>query len=539
MKKFSDLKIWVRLTVVIWLMLVVAWSGMVAWGSRINREAAIAQAQDFSKSIREMTLAGLTGMMITGTVGQREVFLDQIKQLSVINDLKVLRGKGVSGQYGPGKSGESASDDIERRVMETGQEYSEVITGANGDSLRVVYPALASKNYLGKNCLTCHLVPEGSVLGVVSMQVSLSRVDAAVRDFSLKIFGAAVLMSFPLLAFIYLFIRRFVTEPLDKMASGLRDMAAGKGDLTRRLEVRSGDEIGGACVEFNRMMDQFSGLVRQVGNTSNHVFDAARQLTAGAGQVAGGSHRQTEQSAAAAAAIEQVVENISAIARSAESVHDLARESLKRSGQGNESLEKLMGQVRSVESAVTGIADSVNQFMQSTDAISIMTREVKDIAEQTNLLALNAAIEAARAGEQGRGFAVVADEVRKLAEKSARSALEIDAITRKLGQQSVAVKDAIADGLEHLTNSRASADAVQNVLSAASDTVAQVGRGLDEIAHATEEQHRVSANVAANIESIAAMARDNRGAVEQTTQAARLLESLSEDLKNGVGRFVV
>ncbi|MDD5296639.1 MAG: methyl-accepting chemotaxis protein [Rhodocyclaceae bacterium] len=539
MKKFSDLKIWVRLTIVTWLMLVVAWSGMVLWGSRINREAAIAQAQDFSRSVREMALAGLTGMMITGTVGQREVFLDQIKQLSVIKDLKVIRGNGVINQFGPGKAGESASDAIERRVMETGQEYTEVLPGADGDSLRVVFPALASKNYLGKNCLTCHTVAEGSVLGVVSMQVSLSRVDAAAREFSIKIFGAAVLLSLPLLGFMYLFIRRFVTRPLDEMAAGLRDMAAGKGDLTRRLEVRSADEIGEVCSVFNQMMDQFSGLVRQVGNTSNHVFDAARQLTAGAGRVAGGSQRQTEQSASAAAAVEQVVASISAIARSAEAVHDLARESLERSGQGNESLERLMGQMRSVESAVAGIADSVNQFMQSTDAISVMTREVKDIAEQTNLLALNAAIEAARAGEQGRGFAVVADEVRKLAEKSARSALEIDAITRKLGQQSVAVKDAISDGLEHLTNSRASADAVQSVLSAASDTVAQVGRGLDEIALATEEQHRVSAHVAANIESIAAMARDNRGAVDQTTQAAQLLESLSVDLKNGVGRFVV
>ncbi len=539
MKKFSDLKIWIRLTSVIWLLLVVAWTGMILMGSQISRQAAIAQAKDFSHSIREMTMAGLTGMMITGTVGQREVFLDQIKQLSIIRDLKVLRGDAVVKQFGPGNQSERAADAVENKVLQSGQEYSEIMPGAEGDSLRVVYPALASKNYLGKNCLNCHVVPEGSVLGVVSMKVSLTKVDEAVAEFRTKIFIAAALVSLPLLAFIYLFIRRFVTQPLEKMTEGLRDIANGKGDLTRRLTVKSQDEIGEAEEVFNQMMDQFSGLVRQVGDSASHVFVAARRLSSSAGQVSSGSQRQTEQSSAAAAAVDSLVASIAAIAMSAESVHKLSRESLSRTGEGNASLEKLMNEVRAVEFAVKGIAESVNQFLNSTEAISAMTREVKDIAEQTNLLALNAAIEAARAGEQGRGFAVVADEVRKLAEKSAHSAQEIDAITQKLAQQSVAVKGSISDGLGHLASSRDSADSVQSVLSAASGTVAAVGRGLDDIAAATVQQQRVSQDVASNIEAIAAMARDNRESVDNTVHAAETLESLSDQLKTTVGRFIV
>lgn len=539
MKKFSDLKIWIRLTSVIWALLVVAWTVMIVMGSHISREAATAQAKDFSHSIREMTMAGLTGMMITGTVGQREVFLDQIKQLSVIRDLKVIRGDSVVKQFGPGNNSERSFDAIETQVMQTGKEYSAVVSGAEGESLRVVYPALASSNYLGKNCLTCHTVPEGSVLGVVSMKVSLAKVDQAVVEFRTKIFMVAALVSVPLLAFIYFFIRRFVTEPLERMTAGLRDIANGQGDLRRRLTIRGKDEIGEAEAVFNQMMDQFCGLVKQVGDSSSHVFVAARRLSSSAGQVTGGSQRQTEQSASAAAAVEAVVASISAIALSAESVHKLSRESLSRTEEGNASLEKLMGEVRAVEYAVKAIAESVSEFLNSTEAISAMTREVKDIAEQTNLLALNAAIEAARAGEQGRGFAVVADEVRKLAEKSAHSALEIDSITQKLANQSGAVKGSIADGLEHLACSRVSADSVQNVLVAASGTVAEVGRGLDEIAAATEQQQRVSRDVAANIEAIAAMARENREAVDNTVHAAQALESLSEELKTSVGRFAV
>jgi methyl-accepting chemotaxis protein len=102
MRKLADTPIWLRLTGAIWLMLVIAWGSMIAWETRVNRQTAIAQAEDFAHSIHEMTMAGLTGMMITGTVGQREVFLDQIKQLSVIKDLVVIRGDAVSKQFGPG-----------------------------------------------------------------------------------------------------------------------------------------------------------------------------------------------------------------------------------------------------------------------------------------------------------------------------------------------------------------------------------------------------------------------------------------------------
>jgi methyl-accepting chemotaxis protein len=186
---------------------------------------------------------------------------------------------------------------------------------------------------------------------------------------------------------------------------------------------------------------------------------------------------------------------------------------------------------------VREIADSVQKFVDSTIAINKMTREVKDIADQTNLLALNAAIEAARAGEQGRGFAVVADEVRKLAEKSAGSASEIDAITRALSQQSDAVQGSVQIGLAHLASSQESMEEVAKVLGEASGSVTRVGQGLDAIADATEEQRRVSSEVAGSIESIASMARENTNAVEQTTAAAQELERLAAQLQDLVGRF--
>ena len=538
MIRIADLKIWVRLTAAIWLMLIVFWNGLIFWEASANRQSALDQAKEFSQSMHETTLAGLTGMMITGTVNQRDVFLDQIKQLAVIRDLRVLRGAAVTKLFGSGTAKESQpSDAIEEQVLSTGQEFSEVQSDDKGEFLRVVRPAKASKNYLGKDCISCHQVPEGTVLGVVSMKISLDHVIEAANLQRFKSIFAATLLSVPLIAFIYLFIRNVVTVPLDHLVSGLRNIAKGEGDLTQRLPVRGKDEIGEAAAAFNDMMSKISALVREVSQSARQVSSAARDLAGNAGQVANGSRRQNDTSASATSSVEEMVSAIASIATSTEAVHEQSRESLRRSQEGNASLNQLIGEVGAVESTVREVADSVQRFVDSTVAINKMTREVKDIADQTNLLALNAAIEAARAGEQGRGFAVVADEVRKLAEKSASSASEIDAITRTLSQQSNAVQESVQNGLAHLASSQESMGVVAKVLGEASGSVTRVGEGLDAIANATEEQRRVSGQVAGSIESIAGMARDNTAAIEQTTAAAQELERLAANLQDLVGRF--
>ncbi|BAO29127.1 methyl-accepting chemotaxis protein [Sulfuritalea hydrogenivorans] len=538
MARISDLKIWIRLTGAIWLMLLVVWSGMIFWESHVNRQTAIDQAREFSNSMHEATMAGLTGMMITGTVGQREVFLDQIKQLAIIRDLKVIRGDNVSKIFGPGTAKDAgALDAIEQQVMASGKEFSEVQSDPKGEYLRVVRPALALKNYLGKDCIACHQVPERSVLGAVSMKISLNHVNEAVAAQRIKSLLAALLVSLPLLAFIYLFIRNVVTVPLDKMVRGLREISSGEGDLTRRLDIRSQDEIGDAAAAFNEMMGKFSALVRHVGESAIQVSSASHTLADSAGQVAASSTQQDAKSAAAAAAVEQMLSSIGSIAQGMEHVHEQSRESLRRSEEGNESLSSLIGELGQVEDTVKEIAESVAHFVQSTEAITSMTRQVKDIADQTNLLALNAAIEAARAGEQGRGFAVVADEVRKLAEKSSASASEIDAVTHRLSQQADIVKQSIERGLEHIASSQNSMETVAEVLATASTSVNEVDSGLDAIARATDEQRRVSGEVARNIESIAAMSRDNAAAVEQTAASAQKMEVLAETLQSTVGRF--
>jgi methyl-accepting chemotaxis protein len=539
-KRVSDWKIWVRLTAVIWLFLVISWSGLILWEGEENLDMVVDQAKDFSANIHEITMAGLTGMMITGTIGQREVFLDQIKQLSIIKDLTVARSEAVSKLYGPDSKSTRELDAIEKRVMQTGEPYIAVIEDEDGDpALRVVNPTRASKDYLGKDCVICHMVEEGVVLGVVSMKISLDSVQDAFMEMRYKIVGVAFLISLVVLGVIYWVTRRMVSLPIGKLRNGLHDIASGDGDLTRRLEVRSEDELGQTARVFNDLMENFSDLVRRVSATARNVSGKAHEIQENAERVREHSHMQDEQAVHVASATEELSASIASIAQSAEDVRGLSLESSQSAVAGTERLNALLENMDEVKNTFNRMAESVNDFVRNTGVITQMTQEVKDIADRTNLLALNAAIEAARAGEHGRGFAVVADEVRKLAEKSSRSASAIDEITGKLGVQSDAVKRAITESLAHIDSSNESARGVATILKSTSEAVLRVGEGLNVITDATNQQQSVSSSVSSSIETIASMSKDNSRAIDDTALTIENLKTLADDLQSTVERFKV
>jgi len=541
-----SLKIWVRLTAAIWLVLVIAWTAVIFWQSRVSRDSAILQAQEFAQSIHEMTMAGLTGMMITGVIDQREVFLDQIKQLSVIKDLHVARSAAVEKVFGPNRKSSRPLDPLESNVMSSGKPYVEVsdTNSASGTPsgiqiLRVITPTLAAKNYLGKDCTTCHQVPEGTVLGVVSMKVSLDTVEREAASFRLKISLVATLVSLLLLFVIYRFTRHFVTRPLEKLNRGLNDIARGEGDLTRRLAIAGNDEIGQTAKSFNEMMENFCRLIQQIRDSASKLTARSHDLSAAASQVAEGSRMQSERSVRATSAVGNMVHNIDSISQSTDIVHQQSQNSLHRAQEGNRVLDQFGQEMDSAQQAVAQMSSSTSEFVRRTEAINAIAQKVKDVADQTNLLALNAAIEAARAGEAGRGFAVVADEVRKLAEESARSADEIGAITGALATQSIEVRQTIQAGLDHISSSRKAVDGVAEVLQAEHGSVLEVSRGLDAIAAATDEQRRVSHEVLDSIEAISALAGKNSLAVEETSNAAQNLDGLAQTLQTAVSRFKV
>jgi len=231
--------------------------------------------------------------------------------------------------------------------------------------------------------------------------------------------------------------------------------------------------------------------------------------------------------------------SISSVVENADNVRQIARDAMEHSKKGNESLSELVGVIDTLGTSVKEIASSVTEFMNSTQAITSMTRQVKDIAEQTNLLALNAAIEAARAGEQGRGFAVVADEVRKLAEKSAQSASQIDQVTTNLGAQSSAVEDAIQHSQKSLVASQDYLKIVAMALGETTQSVTQSTEGMDNIALSVNEQKSASQDIAQHVEKIVQMTDENRSSIQKNSEATDHMEQQVAALRDLVNHFKI
>ena len=503
-------KIWVQLLSTIAVALVIVWSGVIVWQGYVSRDAALDQARDFSLSMHNATMAGLTGMMVTGTVGQRDVFLDQVKQLGTIRDVRVLRADAVIKTFGPGsEKDDSKPDELEKRVMQTGKEIIQVESDSKGEYLRTIRPALALKNSLGKDCTLCHQVPEQTVLGVVSMKVSLDQVNAGLADQRLKSILAALLTCIPVLMLIYPFIRKVVTSPLEVGVKAARGIAAG--DLTQSIEVNSSNEVGELQQALKDMNESLVRIVGQVRVGTETIFSASSEIASGNLDLSERTELQAISLEKTASSMQELTSTVNQNADNARRANQLALSASEVAVKGG-----------TVVSQVVDTMESINTSSRKiVDIISV----IDGIAFQTNILALNAAVEAARAGEQGRGFAVVAAEVRSLAGRSAAAAKEIktliDDSVNKVSAGSTLVHQAgttmteIVDSIRHVTD-------IMGDIAAAS---AEQTSGIERVNDAIGEMNNVTHQNAALVEEAAAAAQslqDQAGHLEQVVSVFKL-----------------
>jgi len=342
-----------------------------------------------------------------------------------------------------------------------------------------------------------------------------------------------------LVALLIVLIVRSITQPLQHAVDAMTNIASGDGDLTRTLDTQGNDELSALSRHFNAFTEKLRQVIKHSLDSAGQLDAAARNLGDVAGQSQQHSEQQSQQMELVATAINEVTYGVQDVAKNAEHAATEVHTAEEQALQGQQNIEGSLRQINALSATIDQAVTVIQALAQESTQIGSVLEVIRSIAEQTNLLALNAAIEAARAGEQGRGFAVVADEVRLLAQRTQKSTAEIQVMIERLQGNSEAAVKVIND------SSQASQLTIEQARQAGT-SLTLIASGLRNlsglnasIASATLQQSHVVEDINQNVTQAASLAHNNALAAQQSSDAGQHLGQLAEQLNRLLGQFRV
>ena len=488
-----------------------------------------------TKDTADSYFDSINTMMLTGTMAQRNVLRDKILARPGITDARIIRADLITSVFGPGYDHQAPADELDRRAL-AGEEIIEVSDDGRGRVLTVINPIHASKDYRGTDCLGCHQVAPDSVVGAVRISYSLDALDNQVEHNMWMAVTIQLLLLLAGLAVMIFIVRRTVIKRIHAMRHTMEAIAKDD-DLSYSVVVESRDEVGAMGDAFNRMIAKFKQSLHAVADVTQQLHDVSDQVSHVADttlQAVVEQRTETDMVASAmnemSATVQEVVRHATQTAAASQGADEESRQGVRVAQQAIEGIHELIAEIESA-------AQVVQQVETDTANISAVLDVIKGIAEQTNLLALNAAIEAARAGEQGRGFAVVADEVRTLASRTQKSTEEIQNMIERLQHGVKNAVGAMEGAQQRATKGSDCVEKASQSLHVIAAEVATINDMNTQIATAAEEQSAVAEEINRNITTISSIADNTSTGATQTARSSEELVRLAAELRRLVNQF--
>jgi methyl-accepting chemotaxis protein len=362
-----------------------------------------------------------------------------------------------------------------------------------------------------------------------------------------------------------MWLARNLTESIGGVTATLRNIASSGGDLTRRINIRSSDEMGDLASAANQMLDGLQKMMKELRGSTAELAASAIQLKQGADEnarvssevskavekVAAGSETQVAQTQEIAATMQETLDGLNQVAATTTGVSDAAQSTVSRAEEGSELLRTTSGEIAQVEKAFRSLQEVVRGLNHKSEEVREVIGYISEVANQTNLLALNAAIEAARAGEHGRGFAVVAGEIRKLADQTQQSAVQIGdtigTMSRDIGQVATMFEQSagqVFSAVSGMHNAEETfRDIVGNVGQLSSNivdvaaSVEQMSAGSTSVVQSIQDISRITEETASFTEQVSAMTEQQLSSTEEMARTAENLSTMATRLKGLVGNF--